>query len=104
MENVIGIPRQCHCGSQIIILTSKTKDNPGRRFFRCGTTFGPGHVFKWVDEAHSEELVLLSNKQATLEQDLIDLKQDLLDIKNDIIEIVDVLETIRSKLTQSMLP
>ncbi|KAG2317184.1 hypothetical protein Bca52824_020306 [Brassica carinata] len=97
MENVHAIPTQCHCGSQIIILTSKTKENPGRRFYRCGTTFGPGHVFKWVDEAQSEELLLLKNKQATLEQDLIDLKQDLLDIKNDISEILDVLETMRSK-------
>ncbi|KAG2310899.1 hypothetical protein Bca52824_022456 [Brassica carinata] len=96
MENVAGILRHCHCGSPTIVLTSRTQDNPGRRFFRCGTTSGPGHVFKWVDEANSEELGLLADKQAMLEQDLIQLKQDLLDLKKDISEIVDVLQSIKS--------
>ncbi|KAG2247106.1 hypothetical protein Bca4012_089926 [Brassica carinata] len=98
MENVHGIPRQCHCGSQTIVLTSKTKKNPGRRFFRCGTTSGTGHVFKWVDEANSEELGLLADKQATFELDLIQLKQELIDMKKDISEIVEVLEGIKSKV------
>lgn len=96
MENVQGIPRQCHCGSQTIFLTSRTQENPGRRFFRCGTTSGPGHLFKWVDEANSEELGMLADKQATLEQDMTQLKQDLLDLKTDICEILDVLQSIRS--------
>lgn len=98
MANVNGIPTQCQCGSPIITLTSKTKENPGRRFFRCRSVFGAGHVFKWVDEATTEELAILAAKQATLEQDLTDMKADILDIKKDISEIIDVLEIIRSKV------
>ncbi|WZZ50031.1 hypothetical protein YC2023_050138 [Brassica napus] len=79
-----------------IVLTSRTQENPGRRFFRYGTTSGPGHLFKWVDEANSEELGLLADRQAMLEQDLAQLKQDVLDLKTDISEILDVLESIRS--------
>ena len=96
MENVQGIPRQCHCGSQTIVLTSRTQENPGRRFYRCGTTSGPGHLFKWVDEANSEELGMLADKQATLGQEMTQLKQELLDLKTDICEILDVLQSIRS--------
>ncbi|XP_018479253.1 uncharacterized protein At1g43920, Chloroplastic-like [Raphanus sativus] len=96
MQNVHGVPTLCHCGSPTIVLTSRTQDNPGRRFFRCGTTFGPGHVFKWVDEATSEELARIADKQATLEEDLIQVKEDLLDIKKDIQEIVAILQAMRA--------
>ncbi|KAG5399476.1 hypothetical protein IGI04_014083, partial [Brassica rapa subsp. trilocularis] len=40
-------------------LTSKSKENPGRRFFR----YRP--CFKWVGKANSEELALLADKQAS---------------------------------------
>ncbi|KAH0864070.1 hypothetical protein HID58_081281, partial [Brassica napus] len=32
-----GIPEQCGCGRRTEIYTSKTKENPGRSFFRCPT-------------------------------------------------------------------
>ncbi|KAJ4902107.1 hypothetical protein Rs2_16058 [Raphanus sativus] len=32
-----GIPEQCGCGRKTGIYTSKTKENPGRTFFRCPT-------------------------------------------------------------------
>ncbi|KAH0922773.1 hypothetical protein HID58_022791 [Brassica napus] len=32
-----GIPEQCGCGRRTGIYTSKTKENPGRTFFRCPT-------------------------------------------------------------------
>ncbi|KAL0807550.1 hypothetical protein Bca101_100042 [Brassica carinata] len=87
----------CHCGSNTIVLTSKTRQNPGRRFFCCETSASPGHLFKWVDEANSEELALLKDKQVRLDQDLLQLKQELLDMKKDIGEL-QVLECIRSKV------
>ncbi|WZZ42814.1 hypothetical protein YC2023_039073 [Brassica napus] len=92
METVQGIPRHCHCGSNTIVLTSKTRQNPGRRFFRCETSSSPGHLFKWVDEANSKELALLKDKQVRLDQDLLQLKQELLDMKKDIGKILQVLE------------
>ncbi|CAN1134224.1 hypothetical protein LINPERHAP2_LOCUS8138, partial [Linum perenne] len=29
-------PGRCVCGAEVVVLTSWTEDNPGRRFFRCG--------------------------------------------------------------------
>ncbi|KAG2275572.1 hypothetical protein Bca4012_044373 [Brassica carinata] len=98
METVQGIPRHCHCGSNTIVLTSKTRQNPGRKFFRCETSSSQGHLFKWVDEANSEELSLLKDKQVRLDQDLLQLKQELLDMKKDIGEILQILECFRSKV------
>ncbi|KAH0901533.1 hypothetical protein HID58_041036 [Brassica napus] len=74
-----GIPRWCDCGAATVVLK-----NPGRRFYRCGEISGENHVFKWLDEAHDEEFVVVANKLATMEQDLADIKADLADMKNDI--------------------
>ncbi|RID76582.1 hypothetical protein BRARA_B03547 [Brassica rapa] len=92
-----GIPRRCDCGAATIVLTSSTARNPGRRFYRCGAISGQNHVFKWVDEAHEEEFVVMANKLATMEQDLADIKSDLADMKNDISEIVALIECLRVK-------
>ncbi|KAL9293289.1 putative transcription factor GRF family [Arabidopsis thaliana] len=59
-----GVPSKCVCGLGITIFTSKTQDNPGRRFFRCVSKRDPiswtnkkdGHLFKWVEEAIFEEM------------------------------------------------
>ncbi|KAL0825108.1 hypothetical protein Bca101_048785 [Brassica carinata] len=32
-----GIPEKCDCGRSTAIYTSKSKQNPGRTFFRCPT-------------------------------------------------------------------
>ncbi|KAL0773991.1 hypothetical protein Bca101_039142 [Brassica carinata] len=50
-----GIPEQCSCGRRNGIYTQKTKENPGRSFFRC-PTFRNDHLYKWVDEAVYEEV------------------------------------------------
>ncbi|KAF8092263.1 hypothetical protein N665_0420s0025 [Sinapis alba] len=97
MEMVTRFPKQCQCGSHTIILTSKTKENPGRRFYRCGDNSGPGHTFKWVDDATTEELGLLASQLGTMKEDIAELKQEVLDIKN-MREVVYVLETIRSAI------
>ncbi|KAL0846618.1 hypothetical protein Bca101_019864 [Brassica carinata] len=61
-----GIPRRCLCGALTVLLTSKTKENPGRRFYRCGVVFGDNHVFKWADDAYLEELELIAEKQSSM--------------------------------------
>ncbi|KAF8092851.1 hypothetical protein N665_0400s0049, partial [Sinapis alba] len=58
-----GIPRKCECGAPTIVLESKTAQNRGRRFYRCGETYGPTHVFKWLDETHHEEFEILRSQQ-----------------------------------------
>ncbi|KAF3589925.1 hypothetical protein Bca4012_043597 [Brassica carinata] len=75
-----GIPRTCDYGAATIVLTSGTVRNPRRRFYRCGANSGQNHVFKWLDEAHDEEFVVVGNKLATIEQDLTDIKADLDDM------------------------
>ncbi|KAL0724377.1 hypothetical protein Bca4012_038976 [Brassica carinata] len=97
MELGPGIPRRCPCGALTVVLTSKTKVNPGRRFYRCGVVSGENHVFKWADEALVEEIEALSVKQSTMENDLIEIKEHLIDIKNDITEIVQVVAAFSNK-------
>ncbi|KAH0926375.1 hypothetical protein HID58_002359, partial [Brassica napus] len=87
-----GIPRTCDCGAATIVLTSGTIKNPGRRFYRCGANSGQNHVFKWLDEAHDEEFVVVANKLATIEQDLAAIKAELDDMKKDITEIIKIIE------------
>ena len=94
MELGPGIPRRCSCGAVTIVLTSKTKENPSHRFYRCGAVFGENHVFKWVDDAHLEELEAMADKQFILEKELGEIKEDVLEIKKDIYEIVAVVGTL----------
>ncbi|XP_018475195.1 uncharacterized protein At4g04775-like [Raphanus sativus] len=98
MEMGPGIPRRCPCGALTIVLTSKTKENPGRRFYRCGVIFGENHVFKWADEAILEEIEALAARQSTIENDLIELKGHLLDMKKDTTEIVEVVAVLSTKI------
>ncbi|XP_018465618.2 uncharacterized protein At4g04775-like [Raphanus sativus] len=90
MEMGPGIPRMCPCGALTVLLTSKTKENPGRRFYRCGVVFGENHLFKWADEAFVEELEVLAAKQTEMENGMVEIKEQLLDFKKDLTEIIEV--------------
>ncbi|KAL3849531.1 hypothetical protein ACJIZ3_011413 [Penstemon smallii] len=48
----LEIPRRlCHCGSTVRIFTSRTQQNPRRRFLRCPGRCGERcDCFKWVDQ------------------------------------------------------
>lgn len=98
MELGPGIPRRCPCGALTVVLTSKTQENPGRRFYRCGVVFGENHLFKWADEALAEEIEALALKQATMGNELIQIRELVNDIKKDITEIVDVVAALSTKL------
>ncbi|KAF8115396.1 hypothetical protein N665_0027s0012 [Sinapis alba] len=87
------IPRRCHCGALTIVLTSKIRDNSGRRFYRCGVVFCENHVFKWADDAHVEELEV-----SAMEEVLNGMKEYILEIKKDISEIVVVVDSLTSKI------
>ncbi|CAG7905272.1 hypothetical protein BRARA_D00156 [Brassica rapa] len=93
-----GIPRKFECGAPTIMLESKTAQNPGRRFYRCGKIYGPNHVFMWLDEAHHEELGILGSQQAMMAKDLIEIKTEIGELKKDICEIIEFLESFRSNL------
>ncbi|XP_018472887.1 uncharacterized protein LOC108844171 [Raphanus sativus] len=56
-EVEFGFPQVCYCGSQPILATSKTTNDPGRRFYTCDNKDdGDCHVFKWWDVAVMEEM------------------------------------------------
>ncbi|KAF8088337.1 hypothetical protein N665_0545s0005 [Sinapis alba] len=56
-----GIPSKCWCGVGIIELVSKSTPNPYSRYYQClyaaqRKVINDNHVFKWVDEAFTEEI------------------------------------------------
>ncbi|XP_018435868.1 uncharacterized protein At4g04775-like [Raphanus sativus] len=91
MEMGPGILRRCPCGALTVVLTSKTKENPGRRFYRCGVVFGENHLFKWADEAIVEEIEALAEKQVAIENGMLEIKEQVIEFKKDLTEIVEVI-------------
>ncbi|KAL0743514.1 hypothetical protein Bca4012_085027 [Brassica carinata] len=52
-----GIPRTCYCGTEPVVETSYTPQNPYRRYFSCNNVDdGDCHIWKWWDVAIEEEL------------------------------------------------
>ncbi|XP_013632782.1 PREDICTED: uncharacterized protein At4g04775-like [Brassica oleracea var. oleracea] len=74
-----GIPSKCWCGVGITELISKTNQNPYRRYYRCiyATSLrleNDNHVFKWVDEAFTDEIQQMNNQVRMLEEEVQFLK------------------------------
>ncbi|KAJ1438727.1 Zinc finger, GRF-type [Sesbania bispinosa] len=48
----LSLGRRCDCGKEVVLLTSKTHDNPGRLFWRCRNWAARDtcNYFQWVDE------------------------------------------------------
>ncbi|XP_010495625.1 PREDICTED: uncharacterized protein At4g04775-like [Camelina sativa] len=68
---------RCWCGQETITFTSKTKENPYRRFYRCSIALkrpNEEHLFKWVDEALVEEIQMVNRKLKRIEEDVSDLR------------------------------
>ncbi|KAL0652667.1 hypothetical protein Bca4012_095358 [Brassica carinata] len=84
---VIGIPKRCWCGTEIVPLMSKSDHNPYRRYFRCAhaaakkvssfllclSLMNDNHVFKWIDEVLINEVESLQFKIARQEEQLIEM-------------------------------
>ncbi|XP_013691840.1 uncharacterized protein At1g43920, Chloroplastic-like [Brassica napus] len=71
-----GSPEKCDCGRNTGIYTSKSKQNPGRTFFRC-PTFRNDHLYKWVDEAVYEEVHDALPKVECFASDLMKIKMEI---------------------------
>ncbi|KAL1221294.1 hypothetical protein V5N11_002136 [Cardamine amara subsp. amara] len=77
-----GVPTVCWCGGEITTFTSKTKDNPYRRFYRCVMGVKEkteDHLFQWVDEALLEEIIMVELKHNRLIEEVKDLKKSVMD-------------------------
>ncbi|KAJ4866097.1 hypothetical protein Rs2_52385 [Raphanus sativus] len=56
-EVEFGFPHTCYCGGRPKLATSRTVNDPGRRYYTCdNVNDGDCHVHKWWDEAVMEEM------------------------------------------------
>ncbi|KAF2555457.1 hypothetical protein F2Q68_00013372 [Brassica cretica] len=56
-EVEFGFPQTCYCGSQPVLATSYTRNDPVRRYYICDNVDdGECHVWKWWDMAVMEEM------------------------------------------------
>lgn len=56
-EVEFGFPQTCYCGGRPKLATSRTVNDPGRRYYTCdNVNDGDCHVHKWWDEAVMEEM------------------------------------------------
>ncbi|RID75622.1 hypothetical protein BRARA_B02657, partial [Brassica rapa] len=76
----LGLPIKCWCGEQIKELISKTNLNPYRRYYRCRYAAqrkleNDNHIFKWVDEAFTDEIQKLDYQVRMLKEEVQVLKE-----------------------------
>ncbi|XP_060211396.1 uncharacterized protein LOC132638579 [Lycium barbarum] len=79
-ENVI-----CNCGNSCNVRTSRTVNNPGRRFFGCKMPKDKGGCgyFKWIDLSPEVELLKEKLKEVEEERDTLKYKMKELGGKYD---------------------
>ncbi|XP_020879890.1 uncharacterized protein At4g04775-like [Arabidopsis lyrata subsp. lyrata] len=92
---IVGVPKRCWCGEEIVALISKSDSNPCRRYYRCGFAAkhrlkNDEHTFKWVDEALLNEIDTLKEKNGELEQELKKVKTESLEIEKIVCEKVQM--------------
>ncbi|KAJ0251200.1 hypothetical protein HA466_0135700 [Hirschfeldia incana] len=92
-----GIPEKCECGRSCSIYTAKTKQNPGRTFFRC-PTFRNDHLYKWVDEAVYEEVQDALPKVECFASDVMKIKMEIEGMKTVEEELEEDVRKARSEL------
>ncbi|XP_024004854.1 uncharacterized protein At1g43920, Chloroplastic-like [Eutrema salsugineum] len=94
-----GIPRCCSCGQKTAILKSTTVQNPGREFYRCiaAKKGDYGHVFKWVDEAKSEELDILTESNIELQNEITILRSAEANLKSQVQTILATIQTLKNE-------
>ncbi|CAH8352210.1 unnamed protein product [Eruca vesicaria subsp. sativa] len=71
-RHVYGIPTKCWCGQPLDTWVSDTKENPGRRFYRCRIALQnktESHLFKWIEEALHDEIRIVDAKRMDLLRD-----------------------------------
>ncbi|XP_010456785.1 PREDICTED: uncharacterized protein At4g04775-like [Camelina sativa] len=75
---VVGVPKRCWCGEQIVAKNSKSEPNPSRRYFRCREAaakklVNDNHTFKWVDEALLDEVATLGVQIERVKEEMKEL-------------------------------
>ncbi|KAF8062869.1 hypothetical protein N665_1190s0007 [Sinapis alba] len=75
----LEIPSKCWCRESIVELISKSMPNPYSQYYQCLYAASlrlknDGHVFKWVDEAFTDEIQQLDYQVRMLEEEVQLLK------------------------------
>ncbi|XP_024004801.1 uncharacterized protein At4g04775-like [Eutrema salsugineum] len=83
---VMGIPRRCWCGEEIITKISRSDSNPYQRYFRCSLAVAKklsndNHVFKWVDEALLNEIEAFGYRAESIEHQMKELSKSRLELE-----------------------
>ncbi|KAH0849461.1 LOW QUALITY PROTEIN: hypothetical protein HID58_096322 [Brassica napus] len=70
-----GIPSRCWCGVGVTEIISRSNPNPYRRYYRClfaasQRLENDNHVFKWVDEAFTDEIQQLNYQVRMLKEEV----------------------------------
>ncbi|CAH8348360.1 unnamed protein product [Eruca vesicaria subsp. sativa] len=71
-RQVHGVPTKCWCGQSLDTWVSDTKENPGRRFYRCRIALQKkteSHLFKWIEENLLDEIRMVDAKRMDLLSD-----------------------------------
>ncbi|KAL4554600.1 hypothetical protein LXL04_037196 [Taraxacum kok-saghyz] len=87
-SSVAEMERLCHCKLPPRTCTSKTKDNPGKKFRVCQNSSKPGnkcHYWEWVEEG--------SVVKTPLEDEIATIKEEVFGFE----EVAELRKTARSK-------
>ncbi|XP_010431416.1 PREDICTED: uncharacterized protein At4g04775-like [Camelina sativa] len=103
----VGVPCRCWCGGEIRTYTSKTEENPCRRFYRCVVGVKEKkekHMFRWVDDAVLEEIRMVESKQNQLLEDLKKMVPNNVELQKEMVKEMEekmekhMIEIIRQEL------
>ncbi|KAF8077035.1 hypothetical protein N665_1067s0002 [Sinapis alba] len=75
-----GSPRMCWCGAKVVLMLSRTKENPFRRFFRGSMR---SIFFKWVKDATWEGFAAVEVQIADIEQRLRGVSEQMEGVKEN---------------------
>ncbi|XP_013673756.1 uncharacterized protein At4g04775-like [Brassica napus] len=80
-SRVVGVPKKCWCGFEILPKMSNSVNNPYRRYYRCGYAVAKklendDHAFKWVDEGLLDEIETLQRKLGRLEEMVTEILEE----------------------------
>ncbi|XP_010418878.1 PREDICTED: uncharacterized protein At4g04775-like [Camelina sativa] len=84
----VGVLSRCWCGGAITTYTSKTDENPYRRFYRCVVGVKEKKekpMFRWVDDALLEEIRIVESKQNQLLEDLKNMVTNNVELQKEMV-------------------
>ncbi|KAL4554601.1 hypothetical protein LXL04_037197 [Taraxacum kok-saghyz] len=97
-SSVAEMERLCHCKLPARTCTSKTKDNPGKKFRVCQNSSKPVnkcHYWEWVEEGYVVK--------TPLEDEIATIKEEVLALKKEVAELRKTARSKRVKISCNLL-